>query len=333
MPKPLSIFAVASLSAFSLSHQVANAQVSDETVEELLRIGQGIWEDYAPPELQEEYRLPTMEEIEEFLRAFESDLEQGNVQQLAAYAPQARIALTALRQFQGGDSLADWLEPRIDYLEAAQMVVSRPPAPKPNPEQPKAPPLAPQYTQSYWLEKMASRPMPEKAKRYMPVFKKAFREKGVPAELAWLSEVESSLNLHARSPVGAYGPFQFMPPTAERFGLKVGSPDERADPRKSATAAATYLSILYKQFQSWPLAIAAYNAGEGRVGRTLEAAKATTFEEIALKLPAETRMYVPKVLATVSARESIDASQLPGLALLPRENPEKSVSVILAQVD
>ncbi|MDQ8185796.1 lytic transglycosylase domain-containing protein [Pelagicoccus sp. SDUM812002] len=286
---------------------------SDETIDDLLRIGQELWEEHAPPELQDQYRLPTMDEIETFLADFESDLVDGNVQRLAAYAPQARIALSALRQFQGGDSLADWLEPRIDYLEAAEAIVSQPPAPA-APERPAPPPLEPQYTQAYWMNTLATRPMPEKAKRYMPVFKKAFQNKGLPPELAWLSEVESSLNLQARSPVGAYGPFQFMPATAKRFGLKIGSPDERADPRKSAEAAASYLSILYKQFNSWPLALAAYNAGEGRVGRALEAANVETFDEVAAHLPTETRMYVPKVLATISARESIDATTLPGIA-------------------
>lgn len=300
----------------------------DETVEDLLRIGQEIWEEYAPPELQEEYRLPTMEEIEAFLAAFEADLAEGNVQHLAAYAPEARIALSALRQFQGGDSLADWLEPRIDYLEAAEAIVSQPPPPK----QPEAPSPAPQYTQSYWLEILASRPMPDKAKRYMPVFKKAFRSKGVPPELAWLAEVESSLNLQARSPVGAYGPFQFMPATAERFGLKIGSPDERTNPIKSAEAAASYLSILYKQFNSWPLAIAAYNAGEGRVGRALERTKSRSFEEVAPQLPAETRMYVPKVLATVATRESIDPATLPGIAAIPEKKESLFVSVFLTQM-
>ncbi len=122
--------------------------------------------------------------------------------------------------------------------------------------------------------------------------------------------MESSINLKARSPVGAYGPFQFMPATAERFGLRVGFLDERDDPRKSAEAAASYLSILHQQFDSWPLALAAYNAGEGRVGRAMKVSGATTFEQVSPHLPTETRMYVPKVLATIAARESIDLANL-----------------------
>src|SRR5690606_35195769 len=250
------------------------------------------------PELQDEYRLPTLAEVEEFLAQIDGALAEGDVGELAAYAPEARVALAALRQFEGGDALADWLEPRLDFLDAAEEVQEQPPPPQP------------QYTQAYGQETLGARPRPKLAERYMPVFKKAFAEKGVPPELAWLSEVESSLNLQARSPVGAYGPFQFMPATAERFGLRIGSPDERAHPRKSAEAAASYLKILYKRFGSWPLALAAYNAGEGRVGRALEASGASSFEQLSASLPAETRMYVPKVLATVAAREGVDPAKL-----------------------
>ncbi len=288
------------------------------TLADLLEAGQTLWEENAPAELQEQYRLPTIEEVEAFLGDIEADLAEGNVQRLAAYAPQAKLALLALRNIEGGDPLADWLEPRLDFLIAAQGVQPQPPEVSPSPSQPQAPTppkivVAPQYTQAFWEQKLAPRPTPAKAKRYMPVFKKAFAAKGVPPELAWLAEVESSLNLKARSPVGAYGPFQFMPATAKRFGLHVGFPDDRSHPRKSAEAAASYLAILYQQFQSWPLALAAYNAGEGRVGRALKDAGTSNFDAVSAKLPAETRMYVPKVLATIALRESIDPTQLAGL--------------------
>ncbi len=288
------------------------------TLADLLEAGQTLWEENAPAELQEQYRFPTIEEVETFLGDIEADLAEGNIQRLAAYAPQAKLALLALRNIEGGEPLADWLEPRLDFLIAAQGAQPQPPEVSPPPSQPKAPSppkivVAPQYTQAFWEQKLAPRPTPPKAKRYMPVFKKAFAAKGVPPELAWLAEVESSLNLKARSPVGAYGPFQFMPATAKRFGLHTGFPDDRSHPRKSAEAAASYLAILYQQFQSWPLALAAYNAGEGRVARALKDAGTSNFDAVSAKLPAETRMYVPKVLATIALRESIDPTQLPGL--------------------
>jgi membrane-bound lytic murein transglycosylase D len=162
-----------------------------------------------------------------------------------------------------------------------------------------------------WRRKLQNRPAPANAASLVPKLKSVFIAEGVPAEMVWLAEVESSMNPQARSPVGAVGLFQFMPATAERFGVKVKPTDERVIPEKSARAAARYLTFLHGRFQSWPFALAAYNAGEGRVSRTLKQHNASTFEEISGHLPTETRMYVPKVLATVSLRENVDAATLP----------------------
>ena len=120
-----------------------------------------------------------------------------------------------------------------------------------------------------------------------------------------MAESESTFNPAARSPVGAKGLFQLMPETAKSLGLQTFLPDERANPEKSARAAAQYLRQLHGRFGSWPLALAAYNGGQGRVSRTLKKQNAKTFEEIADALPAETRMYVPKVLATIEVRAGI----------------------------
>ncbi|MCX6998422.1 MAG: transglycosylase SLT domain-containing protein, partial [Kiritimatiellaeota bacterium] len=87
--------------------------------------------------------------------------------------------------------------------------------------------------------------------------------------------------------------------------------DERLVPEKSARAAARCLRALYGQFGSWPLALAAYNAGAGRVGRALQKDATGTFEQIAGQLPLETQMYVPKVLATVALREAVNPAALP----------------------
>jgi membrane-bound lytic murein transglycosylase D len=144
----------------------------------------------------------------------------------------------------------------------------------------------------------------------MPRLRAAFTAEGVPPELAWLAEAESSLNPSARSPVGAKGLFQFMPDTAKAMGLGTFFPDERTDPEKSAHAAARYLKTLHGKFGSWPLAFAAYNAGEGRVRRTLTAKGAKDFAGIASALPAETRMYVPKVCALVAVRSGTPADRL-----------------------
>ncbi|MEI7435670.1 MAG: lytic transglycosylase domain-containing protein, partial [bacterium] len=119
-------------------------------------------------------------------------------------------------------------------------------------------------------------------------------------------------NPDACSPSGATGLFQFMPATARRFGLRIWPFDERRNPLKSARAAAQYLKVLHRQFGSWPLCLAAYNAGEGAVGRLLKGAGKRSFEAIADQLPIETQMYVPKVLAVVALRENVDALRLPG---------------------
>ncbi|MDD5677430.1 MAG: lytic transglycosylase domain-containing protein [Kiritimatiellae bacterium] len=166
---------------------------------------------------------------------------------------------------------------------------------------------------SRWQKKLAKRPVPPNAAALIPRLKKVFQSEGLPPELVWVAEVESSLNPAARSPVGALGLFQLMPATARRFGLRTGFFDERKNPEKSAHAAARYLKFLYRALGSWPLALAAYNAGEGRVSRLMKLKRQSSFEGIANDLPLETQMYVPKVMALVSLRENIDPDKMPGL--------------------
>jgi len=141
--------------------------------------------------------------------------------------------------------------------------------------------------------------------------KRIFLGEGVPGELVWIAEVESAMNPRAESHAGAAGLFQLTAETARRFGLRTGSCDERFHPEKSASAAARYLKLLHREFGSWPLAIAAYNAGEGRVSRTLEYLDVESFREIAEHLPAETRSYVPRVLSLVADREGVSPEALP----------------------
>ena len=152
--------------------------------------------------------------------------------------------------------------------------------------------------------------MPEGARELALRVRPVFEAEGVPARWVWIAEVESSFNPKARSPVGAAGLYQLMPATAQRFELRLSPHDERLQPEKNARAAAQYLSLLYRQFNSWPLALAAYNAGEGRVGRALKKHQASGFEALAPHLPLETQMYVPKVMAVVDMRED----QIKGVA-------------------
>jgi hypothetical protein len=171
-----------------------------------------------------------------------------------------------------------------------------------------------------WARESARDDAPERARNIMPQLKAIFASEGVPAELAWIAEVESRFDPGAVSASGARGLFQFMPVTAERFGLKTEPADERSIPEKSARAAAQYLAVLYRRFGSWHLALAGYNAGEGCVGRLLRKYRATTFDEIAPYLPEQTQCYVPRVMATVALRENIWLSALPSPTVNPTAN-------------
>lgn len=323
---------LATAHAFAGLAQDSASEAGTETdlppgLDALLETGRTLWEQYAPPELQENYVFPGPEEVRGFLEALAHDLRAGTFEQLAPYLEEAREALRLLRLTGTveGEALADWLEPRLDYLATARELVSsaaepgkpprtrpmrpgetRPPAMPPRPSAPPQP-----NALAAWKTKIASRPAPDRAEHLVPRLKRVFREEGLPEPLVWMAEVESSMNPKARSPVGARGLFQFMPETARRFGLRTFLPDERTDPEKSARAAAAYLRVLYRQFGDWSLALAAYNAGEGRVGRAVRESGARAFDAIAPRLPAETRMYVPKVLATIEVREGIPAAALP----------------------
>ncbi|MFB3827057.1 MAG: lytic transglycosylase domain-containing protein [Bryobacteraceae bacterium] len=126
------------------------------------------------------------------------------------------------------------------------------------------------------------------------------RSEGVPPELVAVAKVESGFRPDALSPKGARGMWQLMPETAERYGLRVsGARDERLDAVRSTQAAARYLRDLYGLFRAWPLALAAYNAGENTVLRAIERAGAREFAAIRSYLPLETRNYVPAVLAAM----------------------------------
>jgi len=138
----------------------------------------------------------------------------------------------------------------------------------------------------------------KRSAQYMGLVKGILRQEGVPEELAYLILVESGFNLQARSWAHAVGPWQFILGTARLFGLKVDPwMDERCDPEKSTVAAARYLKHLYSLFDSWPLAIAAYNSGEGTITRAL--ARQNTSNFWSLRLPRQTEEYVPQFMAAL----------------------------------
>jgi transglycosylase-like protein with SLT domain len=129
-----------------------------------------------------------------------------------------------------------------------------------------------------------------------------FREEGVPVELLRIAQVESNWKPFALSPKGAFGLWQLMPATARRYGLRVDPMrDDRADMDKSTRAAARYLRDLHLRFGDWALALAAYNAGEDALQRAMERGENNDFWNLSQRklLPAETRAYVPAILAVL----------------------------------
>ncbi len=145
--------------------------------------------------------------------------------------------------------------------------------------------------------------------RYRPLVDNIFSEFHLPSDLVYLSLVESGFNPHAYSRAKATGPWQFMKATARMYGLRVDSyVDERRDPIKSTIAAARYLRDLYDLFGTWPLAMAAYNAGEGKVMRALRKAQAKSFSEISKTrlIRRETKEYVPRFMAATIIAKNPD---------------------------
>ncbi|RYG00752.1 MAG: LysM peptidoglycan-binding domain-containing protein, partial [Chitinophagaceae bacterium] len=135
---------------------------------------------------------------------------------------------------------------------------------------------------------------------YFPIFETALKAYNIPAEIRYLPIIESEMNPHAISRVGATGMWQFMFGTAKAYGLNMDNfVDERKDPIQASYAAAAYFRDAYEELGDWLLAIAAYNCGKGNVTRAMTKANSRDFWEIRQFLPKETRNYVPAFIAAV----------------------------------
>lgn len=136
--------------------------------------------------------------------------------------------------------------------------------------------------------------------RYRDMILRTFKEEGIPQDLIYLAQAESGFRPVALSRVGARGMWQFMAGSGASYGLKrTWWADDRQDPIKATRAAARFLKDLYKQFGDWYLVMAAYNSGAGTVQRAVQRTGYADFWELHRRgvLPAETRNYVPIILA------------------------------------
>jgi len=139
--------------------------------------------------------------------------------------------------------------------------------------------------------------------KYVGMMQEILGRYGLPDDLVYVALIESGFSPKAYSVAKAAGPWQFISATGRRYGLRIDWwTDERRDAEKSTHAAAAYLRDLYGMFESWPLATAAYNAGEGKIQRAVTRYKSDEFSELIRHryLKQETKDYVPKMLAALT---------------------------------
>ena len=140
----------------------------------------------------------------------------------------------------------------------------------------------------------------ERTKRYIYYVVQEVKKRNMPMEIALLPIIESAYNPIARSNMKAVGLWQFIPSTGKNYGLKQNWwKDERSNVILSTNASLNYLEKLYKQFGTWELALAGYNAGEGKVAREIKKNKRRKrpTDYYTISLPRETDEYVSKLIA------------------------------------
>jgi transglycosylase-like protein with SLT domain len=157
----------------------------------------------------------------------------------------------------------------------------------------------------------------ERGQPYLPRLREIMAEEGLPESIALLPGIESGFRPRARGHFGDVGMWQLRSPTARRFGLVVHEGrDDRLDPFRSSQAAAKYLRYLHRRYRDWPFALAAYNAGEGRVDRARLRYPGASFWQLAGEghLPTTSRHFVPRFFAMVRVSESRNLCKTNGVA-------------------
>lgn len=285
-------------------------------IQEILQEGQGWLEDNLDPRLLdvlESVESGNATRVEKLLKRATSSLQGEYVLDLASLAEASHSVLPLLEAHPETRPYASWLRAHLDYFDAAELLQEILPAPVPSTGQPNRRPAVPTPTQARqaWERKTGKQKTVAADGGWPSRLKPIFRSTGTPAPLVWLAEIESSFDPRARSPVGAVGLYQLMPATARDLGLRLTPTDERLIPEKNSRAAAIYLKQLWARFKDWRLALAAFNAGPGRVQEVLKRRNARSFDAIAPSLPAETQLYVPRFETVLRRREGIALTALP----------------------
>ena len=150
------------------------------------------------------------------------------------------------------------------------------------------------------------------AHHYFPRFEAELDRHGLPLRMKYLPVIESALNTHAVSSVGANGLWQFMYTTGKQYGLEITTyVDERRDPQASTEAAIEYMKDMYRIYEDWLMVVAAYNCGPGNVNKAIRrAGYSDNFWDIYPYLPRETRGYVPAFIAAAYIFENHEAHNL-----------------------
>ncbi len=175
----------------------------------------------------------------------------------------------------------------------------------------------------------------ERGENVFPMIDSILGTYNVPKELKYLAVIESALNNHARSRVGAVGPWQFMSYTGREMGLVIrGSRDDRKHWGRSTNAAAKYLIRLYEELDDWLLVIAAYNSGPGPVRKAVKRTGSTNFWDIKRYLPRETQGHVLAFVATATIFEKLDhyiGSNIP--SVISYVKPPTKESIIKERIE
>ena len=133
---------------------------------------------------------------------------------------------------------------------------------------------------------------------YFPIFDKYLKEYSLPADLKYITCLETELNNKTISSAGATGIWQLMNDVREEFGLRIdGQVDERYDINRASEAALKDLKRMYKAYNNWEMTLAGYNCGAGRLGDAIKRAKSNEFAKVKKFLPQQTQDYIPKFIA------------------------------------